>query len=144
MDVFTFQCGSQTFVIPAALVDEIIDVEPDMLVAPPSPRTGSAIPSLSLIEQRGHAIPIVSLGAILAVDSGARARKAMVTRRNGDPLAFTVDRVVGRQEVVVRTVDDPLVNVPGIAGATDLGDGRPTLVLDLNELGIIARARGMS
>jgi two-component system chemotaxis sensor kinase CheA len=30
---------------------------------------------------------------------------------------------------------DPLVHVPGITGATDLGDGKPTLVLDLVALG---------
>jgi two-component system chemotaxis sensor kinase CheA len=112
-----------------------------MLVVPPSTHAAS---SMSLLEHRGHAIPVVSLGALLAIDSGERARKALMVRRNDHRIAFTVDRVIGRQEVVVRTIDDPLVNVPGIAGATDLGDGRPTLVLDLNELGIIARERAAS
>jgi two-component system chemotaxis sensor kinase CheA len=59
----------------------------------------------------------------------------MVVRRNGEPIAFAVDRMLGRHEVVVRTIDDALARVPGIAGATDLGDGRPTLLLDLVELG---------
>jgi two-component system chemotaxis sensor kinase CheA len=59
----------------------------------------------------------------------------MVIRHNGELIAFAIDRMLGRQEVVVRPVDDPLVRAPGIAGATDLGDGRPTLVLDLSELG---------
>jgi two-component system, chemotaxis family, sensor kinase CheA len=131
MDVLSFQCGSQAFVVPALVVEEIIEVVP-------------AISSSSLVACRGHAIPMVSLGAILAIDSGARARKALVVRRNGAAIAFAVDRVIGRQEVVIRTVDDPLVNVPGIAGTTDLGDGHPTLVLDLNELGIIARERSVS
>ena len=42
--------------------------------------------------------------------------------------------MLGRHEVVVRRVDDPLVRVPGVAGATDLGTGRPTLVLDFGAL----------
>jgi len=46
-------------------------------------------------------------------------------------VAFGVDRLLGQQEVVIRPVNDPLIRVPGISGATDLGDGRPTLVLDL-------------
>ena len=50
-------------------------------------------------------------------------------------MAFGVDRMLGQQEVVVRPLDDDLVRVPGVAGATDLGDGRPTLVLDLVGLG---------
>lgn len=50
-------------------------------------------------------------------------------------MAFGIDRVQGQQEAVVRPLTDPLVQMPGIAGATDLGDGRPTLVLDLVALG---------
>jgi two-component system chemotaxis sensor kinase CheA len=142
MDVLSFQCGPQAFVVPALVVEEIIEVLPEMIVVPPS--TLAAMSPLSLVARRDRAIPLVSLGAILAIDSGAHARKALVVRRNGEAIAYTVDRVIGRQEVVVRTIDDPLVHVPGIAGATDLGDGRPTLVLDLNELGIIARERGVS
>jgi two-component system chemotaxis sensor kinase CheA len=42
-----------------------------------------------------------------------------------------VDRVVGLREIVVRSVEDSLVSVPGIAGATDLGDGRPVLILNV-------------
>ena len=56
-------------------------------------------------------------------------------RRNGEPFAFAVDRMLGQQEVVVRPLEDPLVRVHGISGTTDLGDGRPTLVLDLAALG---------
>ncbi len=58
-----------------------------------------------------------------------------MVRRNGEPIAFAVDRMLGRQEVVVRPIKDVLAQAPGVAGATDLGDGRPTLVLDLVELG---------
>jgi two-component system chemotaxis sensor kinase CheA len=135
MDVLSFQCGPQAFVVPALVVEEIIEVLPN---------AGATMSSCSLVARRDPAIPLVSLGAILAIDSGARARKALVVRRNGAAIAFAVDRVIGRQEVVIRAIDDPLVNVPGIAGATDLGDGHPTLVLDLNELGIIARERAVS
>lgn len=142
MDVLSFQCGPQAFVVPALVVEEIIEVVPEMIVVPPN--TLATTSPLSLVARRDRAIPLVSLGAILAIDSGAHARKALVVRRNGEAIAYTVDRVIGRQEVVVRTIDDPLVHVPGIAGATDLGDGCPTLVLDLNELGIIARERGLS
>ncbi len=144
MDVFSFQCGPQSFVVPAVAIDEIIDLQPEMHVVPPNRHGASATSSISLIERRGHAIPLVSLGAILAIDSGERARKALVVRRNGESIAFAIDRMISRQEVVVRTINDPLVNVPGIAGATDLGDGRPTLMLDLTELGAIARERGVS
>jgi two-component system chemotaxis sensor kinase CheA len=101
-------------------------------------------PGVARMVHRVVALPLISLGAILSIDCGGGARKALVVRRNGEALGFTFDRLIGRQEVVVRALDDLLVNVPGIAGATDLGDGLPTLVLDLNELGIIAAERSPS
>ena len=50
-------------------------------------------------------------------------------------MGFTVDRMLGQQEIVVRPLNDILVRVPGVSGAADLGDGQPTLVLDLFSLG---------
>jgi two-component system chemotaxis sensor kinase CheA len=132
VDVFAFMCGSQTFVVPVSSVDEIFELRPDQDVAPPAP--GGPRARVRLVERRGQAIPVRSLGALLAIDAGAAAHKAIVIRRQGAALGFTVDRMVGRHEVVVRPVDDALVKVRGIAGSTDLGDGRPTLVLDLNAL----------
>jgi chemotaxis protein histidine kinase CheA len=72
---------------------------------------------------------------ILVPVVGPTRRKLIIVRRNGQPFAFAVDRMLGRQEVVVRPLEDPLVKVEGVPGSTDLGDGRPTLVLDLGALG---------
>ena len=139
IDVFSFACGSQSFVVPVAAIEEIFELAPGDRVAPP----GGA--GVSLLERRGRAISLVSLGEVLAIDPGTSASKALVVRRNGEPIAFAVDRMLGRQEVVVRPIEDALARAPGIAGATDLGDGKPTLVLDLVELGarIATRERGV-
>ena len=138
VEVFSFACGAQSFVVPVSAIEEIFEIA-DAGTTPPS--ASGARSQVSLLERRGRAIPVFSLGRELAIDDGAAARKALVIRRNGEAVAFSVDRMLGRQEVVVRAVDDPLVQAPGIAGATDLGDGRPTLVLDLGEIGIAARER---
>jgi two-component system chemotaxis sensor kinase CheA len=45
-----------------------------------------------------------------------------------------VDRVRAQREIVIRPLADPLLHVPGISGATELGDGRPILILDPNAL----------
>jgi two-component system, chemotaxis family, sensor kinase CheA len=133
VDVFSFACGSQTFVVPVSAIDEIFELEPS--------QCGHMGETVSLLERRGRAMPLVSLGAVLAVDAGAGASKALVVRRSSGPIAFAVDRMLGRQEVVVRPIEDALARGPGIAGATDLGDGRPTLVLDLIDLGARMAAR---
>ncbi|WP_437310191.1 chemotaxis protein CheA [Sorangium sp. So ce388] len=98
--------------------------------APPPPPPGRARGGTELIERRGEVVPIVDLGALFELGETGASR-ALVVRRNGAPFAFGVTRVLGQQEVVVRPLEDPLVKVPGVSGSTDLGDGRPTLVLDL-------------
>lgn len=132
VEVFSFVCGAQTFVVRVSSVEEILELARDQSIAPPADARDPS--PIRMIERRGRAISVVSLGTLLAIDSGAGASKAIVTRHAGEPVAFAVDRMLGRHEVVVRPIDDTLVKVRGIAGATDLGDGRPTLMLDLDAL----------
>jgi two-component system chemotaxis sensor kinase CheA len=42
-----------------------------------------------------------------------------------------VDRISGQREIVVKTLRDPLVRVAGVSGATELGDGRLVLIVDV-------------
>ncbi len=139
VEVFSFECGKQSFVVPVSAIEEIFELAPGEMIVPP--RTPGPSQPAGMLERRGRAVPVLSLGTVLAIDSGVNARKAMVIRRNGEPVAFAVDRMIGRQEVVVRPVDDPLVRTRGIAGSTDLGDGKPTLVLDLAALVVGSRER---
>ncbi|HEY6726241.1 MAG TPA: chemotaxis protein CheW [Polyangiaceae bacterium] len=130
VDSFSFACAGQTFVVPVSMVEEIIDLSTAPIVAPPAP--ASQAKQVKLIERRGQAIPLLPLAGLFALDDEqAGASKALIVRRAGEPFAFAIDRMFGQQEVVVRPLEDPLVKVTGVSGATDLGDGRPTLVLDL-------------
>jgi two-component system chemotaxis sensor kinase CheA len=130
VDAFSFECGEQRFVVPVAMVDEIIEIDPNGFVHVPANHDGS--PSVDIISRRGVAVPMVQLSQVFRLRSSAKqGNKAIIVRRAGVPIAFAVDRMLGQQEVVIRPVKDVLVRAPGISGATDLGDGRPTLVLDL-------------
>jgi two-component system chemotaxis sensor kinase CheA len=131
VDTFAAECEGERFVIPVSMVEEIVEIDPKAIVtAPVTTPAGAA--QLGMFERRGEAVPLLDLGAVLRLSrrDGVR-RKALVVRRGGQPVAFALERVLGQQEVVVRPLVDPLVNVPGVSGAADLGDGRPTLVLDL-------------
>ncbi|HSU41362.1 MAG TPA: chemotaxis protein CheW, partial [Polyangiaceae bacterium] len=134
VDAFAFECAGQRFVVPVSTVDEIVEVDVADAVAVPTNADGK--PSLDIILRRGHAVPVVRLASVFRMthEPGA-GQKAIIVRRAGLPIAFAVDRMLGQQEVVIRPMNDALVRVPGVSGATDLGDGRPTLVLDLVALG---------
>jgi chemotaxis protein histidine kinase CheA len=130
VDAFSFSCAGQSFVVPVSMVDEIIDVDRARLRLPPA-GPDRACAQVGLLDRRGEAVPMCELEACLALGDTRAGGKAILVRRNGRPFAFAVDRMLGQHEVVVRPVDDPLVRVDGISGCTDLGDGRPILVVDL-------------
>lgn len=133
VDAFTLECGGQRFIVPVSMVEEIIEIRASDVRYGPS--TLGATRS-GLIERRGETVSLVDLGAVLHVGQDRTApRQALLVRTTGAPIAFGLDRVVGQQEAVVRPLVDALVQVQGVTGATDLGDGKPTLVLDLVSLG---------
>ena len=80
-------------------------------------------------------MPLLSLAGVFEMPQSGKEAKALVVRRGDETMAFAIERMLGQQEVVVRPLNDSLVKVPGVSGATDLGDGQPTLVLDLLSLG---------
>jgi two-component system, chemotaxis family, sensor kinase CheA len=142
VDSFSFACGGETFVVPVSMIEEIIEVESSNVTAPPAPN-GNA--NIKLIERRGRAVPLLALAELFKLKQSAISSKALVIRRGEEPFAFAVERMFGQQEIVVRPLEDPLVKVTGISGATDLGDGKPTLVLDLVSLAAVAgHARGVN
>jgi two-component system chemotaxis sensor kinase CheA len=129
VDAFSFVVGVQSFVTPVSSIEEILEIDPARVIRSPGQTTDRR---LALYERRGEAMPLVALDRIFKLPKPAQPpRKAMVVQRNGRPFGFWVDRMLGQQEVVVRPLEDPLVRVVGISGSTDLGDGKPTLVLDL-------------
>jgi two-component system chemotaxis sensor kinase CheA len=131
IDAFTLECGSQRFVVPVSAVEEIMEIDASVVVFTPITTRTRDGERLRMIQRRGEAVPLVDLATLLCLPGDHHpAKKALVIRRAGQPLAFGIDRVLGQQEAVVRPLVDALVNVRGISGATDLGDGRPTLVLD--------------
>lgn len=135
VDALSFESAGQVYVVPVAMIDEIVDVEPARVVKSPAPKSDRGFEP-HLIERRGEAIPLIALDTILQ-KRGRRdvPPKALVVSQLRGAIAFGVDRMLGQQEVVIRPLDDELLRVTGLSGATDLGDGNPTLVLDLASLG---------
>ncbi len=151
LDAFSFECGAQSFVVPLAMVEEIVELDPVDVFRVPQPHKNRL--EATLLRRRGETLPLFNLSELFGLaavgafgtalsPTGSAAVKALrgvastalIVRRHGVRFAFSVDRMLGQQEVVIRPLEDPLVKADGISGTTDLGDGRPTLVLDLSTL----------
>ncbi len=144
IDALSFRCGGQTFVTPIGAVEDVVEVEPGAVTSSPSPpgADGSRGGAVRLLRRRGEALPLVSLPHLLNLTPAPQGLpKALIVRKSHQRCALLVDRMIGRQEVVVRPIGDPLVTVPGVSGSTDLGDGVPTLVLDLGAYAAPGRTR---
>jgi two-component system, chemotaxis family, sensor kinase CheA len=94
-----------------------------------------------LIPYRGQALPLVRLRTLFALGAASSPRfHAFVIGTGQDAVALAVDRILGQREIVVRTMSDALLKVDGIPGATELGDGRVVLILDVAALSRQARS----
>jgi two-component system chemotaxis sensor kinase CheA len=90
-------------------------------------------------------VPVLELGALLEVptDPVKRASPPFVVVEGEDgKLALLVDSLVGQEEVVFKPLSRPLDLVPGLAGVTILGNGRPVFILDVTRLERRATPRG--
>ena len=59
------------------------------------------------------------------------ASTLVIINENGRELGLAVDHVIGEQDIVIKSMAENYRNVQGVAGASILGDGRVSLILDL-------------
>lgn len=126
VEVLLVEINGQRYAIPRNLVAEVIEVVPSAL---------QATPAGWMYLHRGQSLPVVHLAALLAGHPLAGALPhgyGVLSHTRQGTILFTVDRIVGLREVLVYPLTDPLVARPGIHGATELGDGRAMLILDLD------------
>ncbi|MDR1578529.1 MAG: chemotaxis protein CheA [Deltaproteobacteria bacterium] len=97
-----------------------------------------------MIKVRDNLLPLVRLADIVS-RSGPRADPAsglvVVVENEGQRCCLLVDEVLGKQEVVIKSLGETLKYVRTLAGGTILGDGRVGLILDVSGL-FDAQARG--
>ena len=58
----------------------------------------------------------------------------VVVHKGKQRLGLVVDQLVGQQEIVIKPLGNLLAGIPGIAGATILGNGQVATILDVNSL----------
>jgi two-component system, chemotaxis family, sensor kinase CheA len=135
-DALVVHVGDRTFAVPQSAVREVVEVDAGAL---------RAIENNELMTHRGMAIPVVRLAELFALDSPPRQRLHVIVVGTGlATVGIAVDRISGQREIVVKTLQDPLVKVAGVSGATELGDGRLVLILDVAALTRKLGWRGMA
>ena len=88
-----------------------------------------------ILDLRERPLPVLSLREWLGLgDGGGEATRGVVLQAGDQRFCLLVDRVVGREEVVIKALPRSLRGLPGYAGASLVGDGRMAMILDVDAL----------
>ncbi len=117
--------NNDLYAVPLASVQEIVHLEESQIYT---------IEQQSVIRMRDMVIPLLCLEEIFNEADKIEEEKrsyVVVIGLAEKRIGLLVTELVGQQEVVIKSLGGYLTNVPGIAGATIMGDGRVSLILDV-------------
>ncbi len=94
------------------------------------------VAGVPVVVRHGVSVPLLDLGDALGVDGARDPRAALVVRNNGaqDLIAWSVDRLEGELELVVKDLGSFVGRLPLVTGATIDGDGSVVCLIDLREI----------
>jgi two-component system chemotaxis sensor kinase CheA len=121
--------GKQTFIIPTMTVRESMRITPDMV----SDFRGRG----ELVDVRGQLIPLLRLYDRFGIEprnTNPADGIVVVIESGQDVRCVLVDELIGKQEIVIKSLGDLFSSNRSLAGAAILGDGRVGLILDINTI----------
>jgi two-component system, chemotaxis family, sensor kinase CheA len=135
IDGLVVAVGSQRYIVPIFAVREMLKPAEEAISTIHGREEmalvrGTLLPVLRL-HQRFHVPPRFEQpweSLLIVADSG------------GKQFCLMVDELIGKQEVVIKSLGEGMQNIAGVAGGAILGDGRVGLILDLEGLFGAARA----
>jgi two-component system chemotaxis sensor kinase CheA len=118
--------NNQRFAVPQSAVREVLEVES---------ASTKILENNEIISYRGKVLPLLRLARVFEMNDQRGANfHVLVLGEDSNAVGLAVDRILGQREIVVRAIKDPLAQSRGIAGATELGDQRVVLILDISAL----------
>ena len=120
--------GDQVFTLPLSSVTEILRYRHE---------NAFTIEGFQVISLRGKTIPLVHLSELLnrptdRMDNGHKF--IVIVTTSFREVGLVVDGLIGEREVVMKPIEDDFHSFKGFSGATILGDGTISLILDVSSL----------
>lgn len=129
LDGMIVRVGAEHYIIPITSIIETMRPLPGAV----KPVEGAC----DVLNVRGEFVPVLYLHDIFRI-AGAQpdANKALVVlvEAGREKLGIVVDELIGQQQVVIKSLEANTDPVAGISGATILGDGRVSLILEIAHL----------
>ncbi|MCR9151244.1 MAG: chemotaxis protein CheA [Rhodobacteraceae bacterium] len=126
IDGLRVKLGPQVYVIPLSSVEECVEL---------GDNAGARRSGRSLLEIRNEMVPFLELEKLFCQPGDPQARRrVVVVRVDGTRVGLVVDDILGQGQTVIKSLSSFHSGLPGLGGATILGDGRVALIVDVATL----------
>ncbi len=136
LDGQVVRVGDQVFIIPLISIVESLQFDEEL--------TGSLTKEASVYRHRDVVIPLIDLSETLSVGSPRQPSSdplLVIVDADGQRAGLIVDDLLAQQQIVIKSLTTNFRVVPGLSGATILGDGTVAMILDVNSvLGIFRQS----
>lgn len=119
--------GDEVYSIPITSVIESHRVKAEEI---------SYIDNYEVFNVRDEVISVLRLNRLFGIKSGESAEYSyiVIVGTAEKKIGLMVDSLIGEEDVVIKPLRDQFTNSPGIAGASILGDGSVSLIIDVSQL----------
>ncbi|MFA5880973.1 MAG: chemotaxis protein CheA [Eubacteriales bacterium] len=118
--------GKEIYAIPLSFIAETTSVMPEQI---------NKIQDQEVMLLRGDVLPLMRLHEVFKVPLKDVPKEEdiniVVVRKGEKKVGLIVDTLIGQQEIVIKPLEKLLGNIPVIAGATILGNGQVSLIIDV-------------
>jgi two-component system chemotaxis sensor kinase CheA len=129
LDGLSVAVAGQTFIIPLGSIVESLQITKEDLK--------SVSGEGKLLRVRGEYVPLVALHDIFNIKPAIADLTqgiVVIIEAEGIKTALLVDELLGQHQVVIKSLESNFRKVPGMSGATIMGDGTVALILDVAAL----------
>ncbi|MDR2542356.1 MAG: chemotaxis protein CheA [Treponema sp.] len=119
--------GSEIYSIPITSVIESLRIKPEEI---------KKIDNYEVFNIRSDVISLLRLNRLFGIKTEEQQdyHFIVIVGTAEKKMGFMVDSLIGEEDVVIKPLRDQFTNSPGIAGASILGDGSVSLIIDVSQL----------
>ncbi|HEX5338494.1 MAG TPA: chemotaxis protein CheW, partial [Gallionella sp.] len=135
LDGLSIAVGDQIYIVPLSFISESLQ-----------PKT-EEIKEISgqgqVVHVRGEYLPLIALHEVFNIKprvTNPAEGIVVLLEAEGKKVALFVDDLVGQHQVVIKSLETNYRKVPGVSGATIMGDGRVAMIMDVVALVKLAQA----
>ena len=129
IDGMVVRLGGERYIIPILSVRQLIH--------PKREDINTVMGKGQTVIVRGKLLPLVKLHEVLEIEcdyNDSTDAVLVIVEDSGQVMALQVDSVIGKQEVVIKSIGSAFARMKGVAGGAILGDGRVGLILDVRSI----------